>query len=154
MNLDNLNKWLSLVANLGVLVGIIFLGLEIQQNTSYLRRGEMNATMDQISVMRMEMLNSNIADLLVRSREGFEALSPQDRLRLSTYFDQWTWTSYQIYDREQGGYLDAGEWDRGGRAIILGYINSPTGRAWWESANQAFPPPFREKVNETMNMQQ
>lgn len=153
MNLDNLNKWLTLTANLGVVIGIVFLGLEIQQNTNYLRRGEMNATMDQISVMRMEMLNSDLADLLVRSREGYEALSPQDRLRLSTFYDQWIWASYQIYDREQGGYLDAGEWDRGGRAIIRGYIDSPTGREWWEQTNRSFPPGFREKVNETFNAQ-
>ena len=32
MNLDNLNKWLMLVANIGVLAGIFFLVLEIRQN--------------------------------------------------------------------------------------------------------------------------
>ena len=33
MNLDNLNKWLALTANLGVIAGILFLALEISQNT-------------------------------------------------------------------------------------------------------------------------
>lgn len=32
MNLDNLNKWLTLASNLGVLIGIIFLTVEINQN--------------------------------------------------------------------------------------------------------------------------
>jgi hypothetical protein len=33
VNLDGLNKWLSLVASFGVLVGIVFLALEIRQNS-------------------------------------------------------------------------------------------------------------------------
>ena len=33
MNLDSLNKWLALVANLGVIAGIFFLALETQQNS-------------------------------------------------------------------------------------------------------------------------
>ena len=36
--MDKLNQWLTLVANLAVLAGIIFLALEIQQNTSAINR--------------------------------------------------------------------------------------------------------------------
>ena len=34
MNLDNWDKWFGLIANVGVVVGIIFLGLEIRANTA------------------------------------------------------------------------------------------------------------------------
>ena len=34
MNFDKLNKWLSLLANVGVVVGIIFLAIEVRTNTS------------------------------------------------------------------------------------------------------------------------
>lgn len=33
MNLDNINKWLSFAANIGVIIGIFFLALELNQNT-------------------------------------------------------------------------------------------------------------------------
>ena len=39
MNLDSVNRWLTLGANLGVLAGIVFLGLEIQQNSVALMAG-------------------------------------------------------------------------------------------------------------------
>ena len=32
MNIDSTNKWLTLVANFGVVAGIIFLGIEVRQN--------------------------------------------------------------------------------------------------------------------------
>jgi len=38
LKLKNLNEWLTLAANVGVLAGIVFLGLEIQQNTKAIER--------------------------------------------------------------------------------------------------------------------
>ena len=34
MTAENTNRWLTLAANLGVIVGIVFLGFEIRQNTN------------------------------------------------------------------------------------------------------------------------
>ena len=39
MEMEKLNQWLTLLANVGVLVGIVFLAIEIRQNTNNL---EMN----------------------------------------------------------------------------------------------------------------
>ena len=36
MNTENLNRWLTLCANIGVVIGIIFLALELQQNNELL----------------------------------------------------------------------------------------------------------------------
>lgn len=36
MNMDKLNKWLMLAANLGVIARIILLAVELQQNNSLL----------------------------------------------------------------------------------------------------------------------
>lgn len=37
MNVEKLNVWLNLVANLGVIAGIVFLAVEISQNTTAIR---------------------------------------------------------------------------------------------------------------------
>ena len=39
MNLDRVNRWLTLGANIGVLAGIVFLGFEIRQNSEALLAG-------------------------------------------------------------------------------------------------------------------
>ena len=38
MKLDNVNKWLTLVANFSVVAGIIFLAIEVRQNQELLER--------------------------------------------------------------------------------------------------------------------
>lgn len=35
--MDKLNRWLTLLANVGVIAGIVFLGIEIRQNTEMVR---------------------------------------------------------------------------------------------------------------------
>ena len=38
MKIDNFNKWLTLIANLGVVAGLLFLGLELQQSSRITER--------------------------------------------------------------------------------------------------------------------
>jgi len=37
LDIDKFNKWLTLVANVAILGGLVFLALEIQQNTNAVR---------------------------------------------------------------------------------------------------------------------
>jgi ABC-type thiamin/hydroxymethylpyrimidine transport system permease subunit len=37
MNMDNINKWLTLAANIGVVFGLVFLGFEVRQNAEATR---------------------------------------------------------------------------------------------------------------------
>lgn len=49
MNMDSVNKWLMLAANLGVIAGIIFLAIEVNQNTQVAQ-----------SSARQEVLNAEL----------------------------------------------------------------------------------------------
>ena len=48
MSLEKLNTWLTLVANLGVLAGIVILAVEISQNTRALNAAALNDIQDDI----------------------------------------------------------------------------------------------------------
>ena len=41
INRDRLNWWLTVLANLGVLGGLVFVGLEVRQNTTQAFIGEL-----------------------------------------------------------------------------------------------------------------
>ena len=65
MDMDKLNKWLTLSANFGVLAGIIFLAVELRQNES---------TMDEAN--RINVLNARAIEL--ETSNSFRALIVQD----------------------------------------------------------------------------
>ena len=47
MDLDKLNKWLTLLANFGVVAGLIFLVIEIRQNQTLLEQNQQTMLRDQ-----------------------------------------------------------------------------------------------------------
>lgn len=55
MKLSELNEWLTLTANFGVLLGIVFLGIEIQQNTRAIER---QVNIDSANALHGEMAGS------------------------------------------------------------------------------------------------
>ena len=65
MNIDSLNKWLSLTANLGVIVGIFFVVVEINQNNDLLAAQE---RFNRLEVVRgataLNLQDTHISDSL------------------------------------------------------------------------------------------
>jgi hypothetical protein len=53
MNLDSLNKWLLLVANVGVVVGLLFLIIEVRQNTTALNAQAYQSRSDALREMSL-----------------------------------------------------------------------------------------------------
>ena len=52
MSPDNLNKWLALVANIGVLIGVFFLAIELNQNTNISRSDSYQQILNSINEWR------------------------------------------------------------------------------------------------------
>ena len=81
MDKDRLNRWLTLGANLGVLVGIILLILELDQNREMMRA----QTRHEISVQIVDLLSQvgtdiQLASLLRRADSG-EDLTPDEHVQ-------------------------------------------------------------------------
>ena len=85
MDLDKLNKWLTLLANFGVVAGIIFLAVEIRQNQTLLEQNHrtmlrdqeleiLNAThleVEQFNDLRAQIyLNKEVSELWLNGRSG------------------------------------------------------------------------------------
>ena len=79
MNSDRLNRWLTLGANLGVLVGILLLIVELQQNREMMRAQTRNEiSQGALSLLSLTATDHQLAELVIRSNSG-EELSPPER---------------------------------------------------------------------------
>ena len=86
MNLEKLNSWLTLSANIGVFAGIIFVAYEIRQNTTQLRSETSNSITEAINVINAnEYANPELADLLHRGDQSFNSLNDVEKRRYSSY---------------------------------------------------------------------
>jgi hypothetical protein len=80
MNFDKLNNWLGLLANLGVVAGIIFLAIEVRTNTSTNRIAILQNYSDNWMHIHAQMAeNHELASLVESALSGGELDPVQSR---------------------------------------------------------------------------
>ena len=122
MDFDKLNKWLSLVANVAILGGLVFLALEIQQNTNAIRS---TAVQELIGVAREHPLiyvqNPEVNRLAMAD---YDSLSEEDQRR-RFWLDVSYWHAMQgLFRQNEMGTLPESEWEVWVRIICANYERS------------------------------
>ncbi len=119
MSMDKVNKWLTLLANLGVLAGIIFLAVELQQNTNASRT---DAYL-QLNQETLEVRSWLVADDELRRNyeeylRGNSSQLDQDEISELSWIIR---SFYSIYDSayyfNSLGIIADSEWDRFADAV-------------------------------------
>jgi hypothetical protein len=105
------NQWLTLVANLGVIAGLAFLGFEIRQNTNIAKASAYRENVQDIAAWReLFITNPEVARLYrIYSDEGIDALddTEQDRVAglvnnvMGTYENAYFARRYEIIGDEE-----------------------------------------------------
>ena len=139
----------QLIAALGVILSLVFVGLQIKQNTRALQRAEHNSTMEQWTVIRQAIAqNRDIAELMTAGLAGKRTLDAADQLRLEQMLQENAWASFHIWERTQRGIFPKGTFELSCGALLCSLLSTPAGKSWWRSAKQiGFPPPFVADVD-------
>jgi hypothetical protein len=151
MSFQQISYLAQTVASIGVIVSLIFVGLQIKQNTRALERNEHNSTMAQWTVIRMAIAqNRDIAELMTAGLQGDHALDAADQLRLEQLLAEQTWVAFQVWDRTQRGIFPKGTFEALGGALLERLLKTAAGTTWWRNAKQTgygFPPGFVSAVD-------
>src|ERR1700759_1718355 len=149
MSFEQISYLAQIVASVGVIVSLIFVGLQIKQNTRALQRTEHNSTMEQWTVIRQAIAqNRDIAELMTAGLGGERALDAADQLRLEQMLQENAWAAFHIWDRTQRGIFPKGTFEATGGAALYGLLRTTRGATWWSVAKHiGFPPGFVSDVD-------
>ncbi|HEY7799018.1 MAG TPA: hypothetical protein VIA80_09655 [Hyphomonadaceae bacterium] len=138
----------QVIASIAVVVSLIYVGIQLAQNTGQLRRAENNATLTQFQAIRLSIIeNRDVAELLSRGLYSENALDLADELRLESFLSEFTWSTFHIWDRARSGFLDREEFTRGGAPNLARMLCTPRGAAWWQVSKTQFAAGFAEEVD-------
>lgn len=142
-----LEQWSSLaqvIGSVGVMLSLLFVGLQIRQNTGALQRDEHNSTMAQWTVIRMAIAgHRDMAELMTAGLRGERTLDAADQLRLDNMLAEYAWASFHIWDRTQRGVFPKGTFELTAGPLLAEVLETVAGRGWWQRAKQAgFIPAF------------
>jgi hypothetical protein len=142
MNISKFNNWFTLLANVGVIAGILFLAYEIRQNTTSLQAAAIQASTEVARENIMTLVND--PSLLELKNKAPSELSIVEEQRLS-WLSRSFWLSMQgLWRQWQLGILPEEEW-LVWQGIICGNMttnNGLSGRVFWERSRGGLIPEF------------
>ena len=149
MGLDDLGNIGDFVAGIGVVISLVYLAVQIRQNTRQLaqntraaRLAADEATNREFNVIRDQVVRDpEVADLYLRGLRDFGSLEPRDRLRFGLLLQNFFFTFQATFDRyrELGGISGFGP-----DAIV----RHPGAREWWNQAKPGFSRAFVQFIEE------
>ena len=150
MKISAINEGVSLIANIGVIGSIIFLGLEMQQNTEMMQSQTRNSIVEnQLSVYDKMIENPELFDIADKRSANLD-VADAERQQLHVFI----LSQLRIWENEfyqyQIGLYAAEEFEA--RKIWWGKImRRPVNLQTWRVEQETFYPDFRIYMNELLD---
>ena len=148
MTSDRLNWLLTVTANLGVILGLGFLAVELRQNT-LATQATLNMDLVAIGRENAELLLSDdkLAEIVLRAEQDPESLSllEREKFLLFTSWRMGVWEN--VFQNADAGVVSDRYWknyDAWYSAIIR---RGPGYQYWWDESRHGYDPGFREHVD-------
>ena len=139
MDLDRLNRWLTLGANLGVLVGIFFLAFELRQNNDLLQAQARETKLERRTGFNLTVASTPALARITAKLDQGQELTPTEMVQQEAYnraiLASFEW-QFNEYRRGRLGFddLEIGSW----RVAFQETGNTRLmGETWLEWKNQA-----------------
>ncbi len=141
----NLGQSIGILANIGVIAGILFLGYEVRQNTKVARQEAYNTFTQEINSVNFSITNDGeLAELIARLQEGEEksdfTMSEQIRVDLTLLALVRVWEG--LYRSRQDGIADDSYFV--GLSQGIGPFESSYFRAFWPAVKTTVDQDFAE----------
>ena len=150
MNKLNLNDTIQSIANVGVVAGLIFLGLEIRQNSVAIRANIAQGMATEQAEFSRSFINPDIAEIFAQiDKDGLDSLSPVQRYQLNGFENSFFFIQQNLHYQYRSGNLDPSIWPSRHRALIDAFRNENVLRHW-HSRSFAFDDEFRKYIDDVV----
>lgn len=149
MNIERMNTWIALVANVGVLLGLIVLMVELNQNTTIARASTwQDLTIQLVQMQQSRAENRELAEIDLKVRQGSE-LSELEVIRFRSLLRSSIAIGNLAFAQYEDGLISEGQLG-GASAPVLTYLNLEPGKSVWEDTHQGINPRFAQFIAQAM----
>ncbi len=132
MKLNKIADWLQIIANFGILIGLILVLMQMRQNEELQRIQIMNQYHDSYSAYETAFAGENLPDIWEKSWLEPEnlTLSEMRAMEAITFVPLNRWIN--LYRQSEAGILDQEDWKYEVLNDVSYYFDTPYARAWWQ----------------------
>lgn len=150
MTLDHWASLSQIVGAVGVIASLIFVGLQIRDNSSAVRSATAQAVHDNYASWYISLSDNEAA--LATSAKGFvdlNSLSPAEKAQFVCTMMAFLSHSQNAFHQWKEGHLSDGLW-AGWEALMMNLVNTPGGAAFWAERGYVFGAEFQNHVADIM----
>ena len=147
MDVDRTNRWLTLTANIGVIISLLFLAYEISQSTKATIAAASQGLTDQsITYFEAQLDPGVISQAVYKQRQGND-LSSYELHQL----DLLQHLNFRLFENAflqyKRGFYEEREWERHRRIIAQNMANNPSAIQMWERTRGGWTDEFTAEVD-------
>jgi hypothetical protein len=144
MTLEQLSFLAQIVGAAGVLASLIFVGLQIRQNTQSQHVVAVESLVAAINAINVPLMESPLLGrAIAKAQKDWAAASPDERVIAHYFLFSFFKLHEQAWYQYKSKVLDATQWV-GWENLIRVYYHSPgIQNVWWPSRRNAFSPQFQ-----------
>jgi hypothetical protein len=148
--LDRLNQWLTLAANVGILVSILFLATQIEQNNQMMQVEALTTNTATHVQTDLVALGENPMQVFARYYAGATDFSDEELLIIGSWLSANAWQYRNSFRLYKLGIISEQDWESELR-IMAGYLGTPMGVTYWSASKDFYDPEFVEAVGAALS---
>jgi len=142
---DRLNWFLTLTANIAVLVGIALVVVELSQNREMVRSQTRNDISIRLGELLSQQTDQDLSELILKAVSDFEGLTETEKARFQAHALSMLRYFENVHYQYRNGMYDAEEYLAQQEAWRRFMSNTPYVQVWC-SWKDTFSPSFRETL--------
>jgi hypothetical protein len=144
MNLQEIANIAEVISSIGVVVSLIYVGVQVRQNTRAQKAATYHGlTSNTVAILSPMLAEPGITEFIVRMQANPEAATPAEKLRFHAFlligFRHWD----NLYFQYRTGALDEQMWLSYDRTMSK-WMDNEAWRAWFRANASSFSPDLRE----------
>jgi hypothetical protein len=148
MSLEDLGNIGEFVAAVAVVVSLLYLAVQIRQNTQSVRSStHQDATATAVHVLLGVIQTPGSAEILARGREGLTPLTDAERIAFTRLYFAIFRSYANLFYQYKRGMLEAEIWD-GYEYVIRSSLAHSGVREWWREWEGGFSASFRSHIEQ------
>jgi len=132
MKSESINRWLTLGANVGILIGLVLVIVEIRQNSDLVRLQFINDDLLALAQTDTPMLGDNAADVMMKAMYNPEELTYADFRVIDAYLISKMDLIYRRYRLGQEGIIEADAWKKDPGFTFEWLFGNRVALLWWK----------------------
>jgi hypothetical protein len=154
MKLEKIGQWISIFANVGVLVGFIVVAYQLQLNTKALQTSSIHKTNELFANLETSLMGDTANEAFASAMIDPKELTPGQISQIWSLHSLGLFVATQTYLDYRNGVVSQEQWDLASQQYI-GYINHPVGLNIWNKSKALYTDPlmieFVEAIDEKLN---